>query len=140
MNIKERIREICQEHNINLPKLEAELGFGKGTISKWDKSAPSIDKLMKVADYFKISLDELVYTIRIYDIRPEEQRKMPKDLKKLLKSEEIALNGRLLTDEDKQKMYRIIEAAFWDAKEMNKRPLKINLHNLQATQDDDNKE
>lgn len=140
MNIKERIREICQEHNINLPKLEAELGFGKGTISKWDKSAPSIDKLMKVADYFKISLDELVYTIRIYDIRPEEQRKMPKDLKKLLKSEEIALNGRLLTDEDKQKMYKIIEAAFWDAKEMNKRPLKINLHNLQANQDDDNKE
>lgn len=140
MNIKERIREKCQEHNINLPKLEAELGFGKGTISKWDKSAPSIDKLIKVADYFKISLDDLVYNIRIYNLNPDEQRKIPKDLKKLLKNEKITLNGRLMSDEDKQKMYRIIEAAFWEAKEMNKRPLKINLHSLPDNKDESDKE
>ena len=56
----------------------------------------------------------------------------PKELKKLLKDEQIALNGRLLTDEDKQKMYKIIEAAFWDAKEMNKRKKSIEINTFVA--------
>ena len=50
----------------------------------------------------------------------EPKKKIPKDLKKLLDEEEIALNGRLMTAEDKEKLKRIIEAAYWDAKEMNK--------------------
>ena len=33
----------------------------------------------------------------------------------------MTLNGRMMSDEDKEKMMRIIEAAFYEAKEMNKR-------------------
>lgn len=48
-------------------------------------------------------------------------KKVPKDLKKILEDEEITLNGRMMSAEDKEKMMRIIEAAFYEAKEMNKR-------------------
>lgn len=48
-------------------------------------------------------------------------KKVPKDLKKILEDEEVTLNGRMMSAEDKEKMMRIIEAAFYEAKEMNKR-------------------
>lgn len=68
MNILERIQELCKEQGTNPSKLEVELGFGKGTLYKWDKSSPNTDKLSKVADYFKVSLDYLLGRGDIYDI------------------------------------------------------------------------
>ena len=50
-----------------------------------------------------------------------QTKKVPKDLKKILEDEEVTLNGRMMSDEDKEKMMRIIEAAFYEAKEMNRR-------------------
>lgn len=52
---------------------------------------------------------------------PTFNKKVPKDLRKILEDEEITLNGRMMSAEDKEKMYKIVEAAFWEAKEMNKR-------------------
>lgn len=61
MTIKEQIRFLANQKGTGgIPVLESELGFGSSTISKWDKSAPSIDKLIKVANYFDVSLDYLV--------------------------------------------------------------------------------
>ncbi len=45
---------------MGLPKLESELGFGNGTIGKWDKAAPSADKLAIVAEFFDVSVDYLL--------------------------------------------------------------------------------
>ena len=59
MTLKERIRELCKVNGTSIPNLESELGFGSGTISKWDKSAPSVDKLQKIAKYFNVSMDFL---------------------------------------------------------------------------------
>ena len=42
-------------------------------------------------------------------------------MKKILEEEAVTLNGRLLSDADKEKMFRIVEAAFYEAKAMNKR-------------------
>mgnify|MGYP000573908475 CR=1 FL=1 len=50
-----------------------------------------------------------------------KEKNKPKDLIKLLEKEEYTLNGVLVNQEDKEKLKRIIEAAFWDAKEKNKR-------------------
>lgn len=55
-----KIKELCKSHGISVPKLEDALGFGAGTISKWKKSSPSVDKLLKVAEYFHVSIDWLV--------------------------------------------------------------------------------
>ena len=58
--LRDRVRTLAKTRGLSLPKLEAELGFGSGTIVKWDKSTPSADKLQKVADYFDVSVDFLL--------------------------------------------------------------------------------
>ena len=58
--ILEKIKFLCKEHNTSIPKLETELGFGAGTIYKWDEVSPSVHYLKKVADYFGCTVDELL--------------------------------------------------------------------------------
>ena len=54
------IREICKENKITPSQLENELGFGAGLISRWSKNSPSLDKIVDIADYFNITIDELI--------------------------------------------------------------------------------
>ena len=60
MELLERIQRLCQAAGINPSTLEADLGFGKGTIYKWNKSVPSAGRLSKVADFFNVSVDFLL--------------------------------------------------------------------------------
>lgn len=53
----EKISMLCSERKITIGKLENILGFGNGTIWKWKRSSPSVDKLKAVADYFGVSVD-----------------------------------------------------------------------------------
>ena len=55
-----KIKQLCGQKRITISELEKNLGFGNATIRKWDKAQPSVDKVMKVADYFKISIDYLL--------------------------------------------------------------------------------
>lgn len=57
--VKDRIVELAKAKKISLPKLEEALGFGNGTIVKWDNASPRLDGLSAVADYFDVSLDYL---------------------------------------------------------------------------------
>ncbi|WP_242871488.1 helix-turn-helix transcriptional regulator [Dehalobacter sp. TeCB1] len=57
----EKIQRLCELYKISLTKLERDLDFGRGSIYKWDKSSPSSDKVQKVADYFGVSTDYLLY-------------------------------------------------------------------------------
>lgn len=60
MTIKERIQEVLKERNISSVKLEQELGFGKGYISKLDKASPSAENILKIANYLHISTDYII--------------------------------------------------------------------------------
>lgn len=54
------IKELCKIKNIKISQLENDLNFGAGLISRWAKSDPSLSKIIDVADYFNVSLDEIV--------------------------------------------------------------------------------
>lgn len=60
MNIKERIKDLCRQKGITVNKLETELGFGTGYVSKLDKSTPNSKYIQKLADYFNVSVDYLM--------------------------------------------------------------------------------
>ena len=60
MTLLDRIRILCAQKGISIAKLERTLGFGNGSIGRWDKSSPSIDKLQTVADYFGLPMDLLL--------------------------------------------------------------------------------
>lgn len=59
--IYDRVIALCKENNINKTILERECGFSQNSINKWNtRSFPAADKLMKVADYFGVSVDYLL--------------------------------------------------------------------------------
>ena len=56
----EKVAELCQNNNLAIAKLERECEMGNGTVRGWKNSSPSIENLKKVADYFNITVDELI--------------------------------------------------------------------------------
>ena len=50
----------CEAIGMNISTLEKTVGLGNGTVKGWEKSAPRVDKLKLVADFFKCSIDELL--------------------------------------------------------------------------------
>ena len=60
MTLVEKVKALCDEHEMTFASLERRLDFGNGTIRKWDNATPSGDKLAKVADFFLVSVDYLL--------------------------------------------------------------------------------
>lgn len=54
------IKELCKKHGITANYLETEIGASQGLISRWLKTTPSLDKLIDIADYFDVSLDNVI--------------------------------------------------------------------------------
>ncbi|MDY3750534.1 helix-turn-helix transcriptional regulator [Christensenella minuta] len=59
--MQERIRKLCTENHISIAQLEKETSIANGTISKWGKADPKVGTVKKVADYFGVSIDFIVY-------------------------------------------------------------------------------
>lgn len=62
MSLLARIDALREQHEkLSINKLEKECGLTRGSMAKWDKHAPSPDKVKKVADYFHVSVEYLLY-------------------------------------------------------------------------------
>lgn len=60
MSLVSNIKKLCDERGINIDTLGTELELGAKSIYKWDKNYPSFDKVIKVANFFNVSIDSLV--------------------------------------------------------------------------------
>ena len=60
MNITERISQMCEFKGISINKLEQETGIGRGNVARWTDHSPSLDKIQRVAEYFGITVSELL--------------------------------------------------------------------------------
>lgn len=58
--ITTNIEILCHRKGITVSGLERSLGFGNSTIAKWSKSSPTVEKLAAVADYFGVTVDDLL--------------------------------------------------------------------------------
>lgn len=54
------ICELCKEKKISLAELERQCGLAPRTVYRWDANIPSIEKVKKVADYFGVTVDDLI--------------------------------------------------------------------------------
>lgn len=55
----ENIRRVCKVRNISVSELERSQNFSPGLISRWVRMSPSLDKVLLIARYLGVSLDEL---------------------------------------------------------------------------------
>lgn len=58
--IVDSIKKLCKDKNITVSQLEKEIGLSQGLVSKWMNTTPSLDKIVDIADYFHVTLDEVV--------------------------------------------------------------------------------
>lgn len=65
----EKIKMLCKEKGIAITKLEAELGFARGSLSKIDNHKPSAEKVEKIARFFGISSTFLTSTLTTAEVR-----------------------------------------------------------------------
>lgn len=107
----EFIRVSCKSQNSSITKMEKDLKFANGTVGKWanGKRYPPKDKLLLVADFLQISIEELMG-------EAPEQKEKPNtldgvELEKLSPARRAlleALEG--MDDENIMKIVRIAQA------------------------------
>lgn len=126
MDLKERIKELCKINGVSMNKVESDLNFGKGYISKLGKSTPNASKIRQIADYFDVTVDYLISGKESsQEIEVKLTRKDEKDIARRLEStlEELENNqdglmfsGEPLDDETRELLKASLENSIRIAK------------------------
>lgn len=83
-----KIQKLCVDNKTNISEVERKCGLANATIRRWEKSSPSADNLVKVANYFGVSVDFLLGR-GVYNLSDEAQQyakqfdELPEEKKKL---------------------------------------------------------
>lgn len=126
MNLKERIQNLCKDRGVAASKVEKDLGFGSGYISKLDKSTPNAANLQKLADYFGVPIGYLmtgesdmtpVFVPTNYDVA----RELTATLDQLSSDNTLMFNGLKLTEEGRLLLKNSIETAIENARIISER-------------------
>lgn len=115
----DRLKKIRLDRELSQEQFAKLLNTSKQVISRYETNqrTPKITIAQEYADKLNVPLNDL-----IDDALPTiAEPKKPKDLIALLEMEDLTFKGSPITDDDKEKIKRALELAFWDAKEKNKR-------------------
>ena len=129
MTVFERIESLRKTHKISQGKLEKELGFSNGSISKWKISMPTTERLQKIADYFDVSIDYLLTgkdepKMKEATLTPKDERDIAKILEQtreqLLSHEGLMFDGDPATPEAIESILSAMQIGMELAKKKNK--------------------
>ena len=60
LTVLDRVKHLAKKQGISIVELEEKLGFGRNSLYAWKNKTPSYEKLIKVADFFHVSVDYLL--------------------------------------------------------------------------------
>lgn len=130
MTLRDTIKNLCKRNGISVNRLESELGFAKGYVSKLDKSTPNSAKLQSISEYFNVSLDYLMTGIELESkeskLTTKDRRDITRDLDRIMseikKGDDGPLyyNGEEIDDASFNLLQNAIEFALTQAKKENK--------------------
>lgn len=118
MTVGENIKRLRELKGLSQLELAKTVGKTQQAVDAWERNIarPISKTLEKVASALGVTPNDL------YGLASEPtKQKKPKDLLKILEQEDFTLNGRIATPEDRERLVKIYEAMYWDAKEKNKR-------------------
>lgn len=126
MDLKERIKELCKINGVSMNKVESDLNFGKGYISKLGKSTPNASKIRQIADYFDVTVDYLMsgkessQEIEVKLTRKDEKdiaRRLESTLEELENSQDgLMFSGEPMDDETRELLKASLENSIRIAK------------------------
>lgn len=121
MKIGDRIKKLREENGLMQQDVCNTLDIEQSTLANYENNrrVPKTDILIKIANYYGVSLDFLV---RMTDNRFNSYKGCLKDLNKFLQQSEIIFDGDTykLTDEDRDLILKALEVAFLAVKRGNK--------------------
>lgn len=56
----DNIKRLCEKNKTSICAVERATGIGNGTIGGWHSRSPRLDTVKKVADYFGVTVDDLL--------------------------------------------------------------------------------
>ena len=150
MTLGDVIKTYRMEHSLSMDEFAKRSGLSKGYISMLEKNRnpktgkpiiPSILTYQSVAKAMFTSVDVLMKTVDkeqlvsleqspapasddLPDVSPTGQKidaRTRRQLEKVLEDDNLTYNGVVLNKEDREKVKKALELAFWDIKELNKR-------------------
>lgn len=124
MQLKDKIKSLRKSRGLTQSQLGKLINKSSQVISNWERgytSSINQDDIKNLANALSVNVSDLLEDVNNLNTINDKEKKKPKDLIKLLEKEEFTLNGAIITQEDKEKLKKLIEIAFWDAKEKNKR-------------------
>ena len=60
MQFSSRFKQLCKERNITQKKALEEMGFHRNAVQRWVDGSPSAEALLKIAEYFDLTTDEVL--------------------------------------------------------------------------------
>ncbi|WP_142425142.1 helix-turn-helix domain-containing protein [Enterococcus casseliflavus] len=60
MNTYEIIKDLSRQKKISIRQLEMMFGYSNGYLAKWKNNTPNSEELVRLADYFHVSVDYLL--------------------------------------------------------------------------------
>lgn len=108
MSLLGRIDELRKQYKkLSINKLEQECGLTRGSMAKWDDHAPSPDKVKKVADYFNVSVEYLLYGVPSAGIKKDPIREDGAEISEFRKRARELVNNA--SDEDLKNLLPALE-------------------------------
>lgn len=115
MTIYERIESLRKSQGLSQGKLEKQLGFSNGSISKWKNSTPKVERLQKLADFFGVSVEYLMTGKEDGQKEKdnnEDLKQKFEELKELLESgkmQPLRYDGQPIDDNTKELLLKQVE-------------------------------
>ena len=142
MPIGENIKRLRIMHGLSQKELARIAGVSDKAVSTWESGSkePRMGAVQKIADHFGLKKSNLIEdngleisitpaqspaaSDDLPDVSPTGQKidaRTRRQLEKVLEDDNLTYNGVVLNEEDREKVKKALELAFWDIKEKNKR-------------------
>ena len=147
MKVGEWLKLYREQHNLSMQALADLCGFSKAYINVLEKGvnpktgkpiSPTMQTFEKIARGTKTDVDTLLKILDgdqpitvnapasddLPDVSPTGKKidaRTRRQLEKVLEDDNLTYNGVVLNEEDREKVKKALELAFWDIKEKNKR-------------------
>ena len=147
MKAGEWLKLYREQHNLSMQALADLCGFSKAYINVLEKGvnpktgkpiSPTMQTFEKIARGTKTDVDTLLKILDgdlpitvnapasddLPDVSPTGKKidaRTRRQLEKVLEDDNLTYNGVVLNEEDREKVKKALELAFWDIKELNKR-------------------
>ena len=60
MKIYDTVKNLSEKKNISIYRLEKDLGFPNGAVSKWNRQIPNAVRLQQVANYLGVTISYIL--------------------------------------------------------------------------------